>query len=120
MAKTDITAINAQTISVKGVPIAGSGPATGPFTTFDQIDADAALALKGVVIRGVLPAGASFTNFTDLNVLSGVSVDEVIQYGSLANDGSGMGIPANALLARNDNTPFISRIDGTTLISRIA
>ena len=93
MAKTDITAINAKTISVDGVPIAGSPTPIGPFTTFDQIDADTVLALGGVVLFGTLPAGAIYTNFTNLDVDSGVSVAEIIRYGVP----SGGTVPARAL-----------------------
>jgi len=65
---TDITAINAQTISVQGVPISGSGSPTGTVTMFDILDADAVLALRGVVLQGTLPPGGVFTNYTDINV----------------------------------------------------
>ena len=79
MAKTDITAINAKTISVDGVPIAGSAAPVGPFTMFDRLDADTVLALDGVVLFGTLPAGAIYTNFTNLNVDGGISVNEIIR-----------------------------------------
>jgi hypothetical protein len=94
MAKTDITAINAKTISVDGVPIPGSPTPVGPFTTFDQIDADSVLALNGVVLFGTLPPGAIYTNFTNLDVDSGVSVAEIIRYGVPSGGG---GIPHNVV-----------------------
>jgi hypothetical protein len=101
MAKTDITAINAKTISVDGVPIPGSPTPVGPFTTFDQIDADSVLALNGVVLFGTLPPGAIYTSFTNLDVDSGVSVAEIIRYGVP----SGGGIPFRALTFL-DRTPL--------------
>jgi hypothetical protein len=80
--RTDITAINARTISINGVPIAGSGNPTGPYTTFDQLDADAPLYLNGVLIQGTPIAGQVITNYTDVNVLSGVSEADVVRYGT--------------------------------------
>jgi hypothetical protein len=87
MAKTDVTAINAKTISVNGVPVAGSAAPSGPLTTFDQINAATVLALNGTVLQGALPAGAIFTNYDNLNVTSGVSINGVIRYGQASGGG---------------------------------
>lgn len=88
MAKTDIPAISAKTISVNGVPISGSLPAYGPYTTFDQLDADVVLALNGVVIQGAVGPGVRFANFDHINVLSGVSVAETVRYGTASTPAS--------------------------------
>jgi len=112
MAKTDITAINAKTISVDGVPIPGSPTPVGPFTTFDQIDADTVLALGGVVLFGTLPSGAIYTNFDNLDVDSGVSVAEIIRYGVPSGGG---GVPSAAILnasgsyVRNQSGGYVLR-----------
>jgi hypothetical protein len=86
MAKTDLTAINAKTISVDGVPVPGSQFPVGPFTSLDQIDADIVLALNGMPLFGVLPAGAVYTNLDNLNVFSGISVAEIIRFGVQSGD----------------------------------
>jgi hypothetical protein len=80
--RTDVTAINARTISVNSVPIAGSDAPRGPWTTFDQLDADVVLALNGTVIQGAVQPGAVFTNYTNINVLSGVGLADIVKYGS--------------------------------------
>ncbi|NYD88756.1 sialate O-acetylesterase [Sphingomonas melonis] len=82
MARTDILAINAKTISINGVPIAGSAAPSGLVTTFDQLDADAVLALNGSVIQGTFAPGMAFTNFDNINVLSGISLGDVVKYGT--------------------------------------
>jgi lysophospholipase L1-like esterase len=79
--RTDVTAINARTISVNGTPIAGSGAATGPYTTFDQLDADVVLYLNGTLIQGSPVPGQIVTQYGDVNVLSGVSQADVVRYG---------------------------------------
>jgi hypothetical protein len=93
VAKSDLTAINAKTISVNSEPIPGSAPAVGPYTTFDQLDADIVLALNGVVIQGQLAPGQSFTAMDNVNVLSGVSIAEIVKYGFAStpdtNNGTG-------------------------------
>lgn len=102
--RTDITAINARTISINGVPIAGSAAASGPYTTFDQLDADAVLYLNGTLIQGTLPPAAQVSNYGDINVLSGVSLGDTIKYGVVStpatnaatgplNGGSGSSTP---------------------------
>lgn len=88
MAKSDITAINAKTISINSTPIAGSAAAYGPYTTYDQLDADTVLALNGVVIQGTMTSGLAYTNIDHLNVLSGVSVADVVKYGTASTPAS--------------------------------
>lgn len=89
MSRTDITAINAKTISINGSPVAGSAAPAGLVTTFDQLDADAVLALNGTVIQGTLSPGMSFTNFDNINVLSGVSLGDTVKYGTASTPTSG-------------------------------
>jgi hypothetical protein len=89
MARTDILAINAKTISINGVPIAGSAAPVGLVTTFDQLDADAVLALNGAVIQGVFAPGMTFTNYDNINVLSGVSLGDTVKYGTASTPASG-------------------------------
>lgn len=81
MARTDVTAINAKTISINGVPISGSAAPSGNVTTWDQLDADAVLALNGVVVQGAATPGMVFSNYENINVLSGVSVGDTVRYG---------------------------------------
>ncbi len=88
MAKSDLTAINAKTISVNTVPIAGSAAAYGPYTTFDQIDADVVLALNGTVIQGTMTSGLAYTTIDHLNVLSGISLNEAVVYGTASTPAS--------------------------------
>lgn len=80
--KTDITAINARSISVNGTLVAGAYTVGGNWTTFDFLDADMVLALNGTPVFGTLPAGAVYTNYDNINLLSGGSVMEALKYGS--------------------------------------
>lgn len=89
MSRTDITAINAKTISINGTPIAGSAAPVGLVTTFDQLDANAVLALNGTVVQGTLLPGMAFSNFDNINVLSGVSLAGVVKYGTASTTASG-------------------------------
>lgn len=82
MSRTDSLNINAKTISVNQVPIAGSPAPVGPWTTFDQLDADIVLALNGVVIQGTPYPGMIYTNFDNVNVLSGIGHDNTVDYGT--------------------------------------
>lgn len=91
MAKSDITAINAKTISINGVPIPGSAYPTGPYTTFDQLDADTVLALNGTVIQGNPPPGVAYTQYDNVNVLSGLSLGDVVRAGVASNPNSNNG-----------------------------
>jgi hypothetical protein len=113
MGQSNLTAINAKTISVNGTPIAGSGAATGPVTTFDALDASAVLALNGVVKQGALPAGAVFTNYDNINVnqTSGLSVAGVPYSGAPAFPA----IPTAGLIAWFDPSSGVATSGGTNV-----
>lgn len=114
MARTDISAINAKTISINGTPIPGSAAPVGLVTTFDQLDADCVLALNGTVIQGAPCPGSLFTNFDNINVLSGVSLADAVRYGTASTPDSNAatgpiypfpGLPPRALISV-DNTAY--------------
>lgn len=115
--RTDVSAINAKTISINEVPIAGSAtPTSGLYTTFDQLDADMTLYLNGALIQGAPYVGQVTTNYDNLNLLSGLGLADVVKYGAYSTPASnaatgpdrpigGSGIPINALRFI-DNTPL--------------
>lgn len=124
MSRTDITAINAKTISINGSPIAGSAAPVGLVTTFDQLDADVVLALNGAVIQGTFSPGMTFTNFDNVNVLSGVSLGDAVKYGMASTPASsassgpiysfpGGGVTPTPTPAPTLSQPSISPASGT-------
>lgn len=67
MGKTNLTAVDADSIAVNGVPVTGSPP-LGPLATmFDVLEIANAAAINGSIIQGSLPVGTQFTRFTHLN-----------------------------------------------------
>ncbi|MES3054901.1 hypothetical protein O6V14_04595 [Sphingomonas faeni] len=132
--RTDIAAINAKTISINGVPIAGSAAPSGSVTTFDQLDADTVLAINGTVVQGTFAPGMQFSNFDNINVLSGVSLGDVVKYGTASTpatnaatgpiSGFGGGVtptptptptPSNLTVANNPSfvgSPYSSQVSG--------
>jgi hypothetical protein len=92
MGQTNLTALDAISISIAGTPVASSPAPVGPVTTFDRLDASGAILLGGVLKQGTVPAGITPTQYTNINVL---------QAGGLTVAGSpysgSAGVPTNTV-----------------------